>query len=418
MKRVLVLAHGHPDFSKGGAEHAAHHLFTALRRRPDCESWFVGRNGTASLQHTGTPFATPPGENELLFSVNTDGFDFSSSYPRFLTQDFADLLRRLQPEVVHFHHYVNLGIEMLRVVRNTLPQARVVVTLHEFLAICNRNGQMMKTNGSLCYRSTPAECHLCMPHKSPQDYALRKLYVQALFESVDLFISPSEFLRSRYIEWGIPPQRIIMLENGLPHAPAVAARPVKPGQRRTRFAYFGQITPFKGLEVLLQAFEHLPAALRSEATLEIHGGGQHVFKQDFRERIDNALAAAPATVRYFGPYAPRDVARLMSQVDWVVVPSVWWENSPLVIQEAYRHGLPVISSDIGGMAEKVPDGVKGLNFRVGSAGDLAERMQYAIETEGLWERLHANIRPPLTEDEMAQQHLDAYAAIRRQGEAA
>jgi len=253
-----------------------------------------------------------------------------------------------------------------------------------------------------------------MPYKSPQDYALRNLYIRALFDCVDLFISPSQFLRSRYVEWGIPEQRIVMLENGLPEAGVSKPRSLATGQRRSRFAYFGQITPFKGLEVLLQAFERLPESLRAEASLEIHGGGHQVFRPEFRDAIDKAIAAASPTVRYFGPYAPRDVSRLMAKVDWVVVPSIWWENSPLVIQEAYRHGLPVISSDIGGMAEKVPDGITGLNFRVGSAGDLAERLQYAVETEGLWERLRANIRPPLTEDEMAQQHLDAYNGIERQ----
>ena len=55
----------------------------------------------------------------------------------------------------------------------------------------------------------------------------------------------------------------------------------------------------------------------------------------------------------------------MAEIDWVVVPSIWWENSPLVIQEAFLHGRPVICSDIGGMAEKVRHGVDGLHFRVG-----------------------------------------------------
>jgi glycosyltransferase involved in cell wall biosynthesis len=78
-------------------------------------------------------------------------------------------------------------------------------------------------------------------------------------------------------------------------------------------------------------------------------------------------------------------------VDWVVVPSIWWENAPLVIQEAFAHGRPVICSDIGGMAEKVTDGVDGLHFRAGDPQSLADTIERAVGTPGLWDRLRAGI---------------------------
>src|ERR1044071_1235531 len=83
----------------------------------------------------------------------------------------------------------------------------------------------------------------------------------------------------------------------------------------------------------------------------------------------------------------------MANFDWVVVPSIWWENSPLVIQEAFQHGRPVICSDIGGMAEKVAHGVNGLHFRAGDARSLASTIRTAAETPGLWERLREGIQP-------------------------
>jgi hypothetical protein len=76
----------------------------------------------------------------------------------------------------------------------------------------------------------------------------------------------------------------------------------------------------------------------------------------------------------------------MADVDWVVVPSIWYENAPLVIQEAFQHGKPVICSDIGGMAEAVTDGVDGLHFRAGSAGALSDTLLRAATTPGLWSR--------------------------------
>ena len=84
---------------------------------------------------------------------------------------------------------------------------------------------------------------------------------------------------------------------------------------------------------------------------------------------------------------------LAERADWVVVPSIWWENSPLVIQEAFMHGRPVICSDIGGMAEKVSDGVDGIHFRANDVQRLAEAIKAAATTPGLWEKLRDGIRP-------------------------
>jgi glycosyltransferase involved in cell wall biosynthesis len=88
----------------------------------------------------------------------------------------------------------------------------------------------------------------------------------------------------------------------------------------------------------------------------------------------------------------------MTNLDWVVVPSVWWENSPLVIQESFHFRRPVICSDIGGMAEKVKHGVNGLHFRAGDARSLADTIRTAAGTPGLWERLREGIQPvhPMT----------------------
>lgn len=406
--RVLMIAHGHPDFSKGGAEHAAYHLYEAVKAREGCDAWFLGRHGEPGLIHTGTPFALRPDAQELLFNAGAEHFDFSNTYPRHLTRDFAEFLQDIQPDVVHFHHYVHLGIEMIRVVRNVLPRARIILTLHEYLGICNNNGQMIKTNGQLCSRATPAECHLCMPGRSQPDFFLRELYIKSFFGLVDAFVSPSEFLKQRYVAWGLAAERIHVIENGLPEVEAAPVRPLANGERRNRFAYFGQITPFKGLEVLLDAFERLPSSVRREAQLDVHGGGQHHFTAEFQERIKTKLERASRQVHYYGPYTPRDLPKLIGRSDWLIIPSTWWENSPLVIQESYRHGRPLLCSDIGGMAEKVPDRVTGLHFRVGNPDDLAERIREAIETDGLWDALHANIRSPIGPAACLDAHLPLY----------
>jgi glycosyltransferase involved in cell wall biosynthesis len=101
----------------------------------------------------------------------------------------------------------------------------------------------------------------------------------------------------------------------------------------------------------------------------------------------------------------------MRQVDWVVVPSIWWENSPLVIQEAFLHGRPVIASDIGGMKEKVLEGINGIHFRMGSAEDLADKLSTALSEPALWDRLRDCAPHPIGHDEAARQHLDLYRKL-------
>ena len=98
----------------------------------------------------------------------------------------------------------------------------------------------------------------------------------------------------------------------------------------------------------------------------------------------------------------------MEQVDWVLVPSTWWENSPLVIQETFMHKRPIICSDIGGMAEKVEDGKTGLHFEARNSASLAATIRKACASPALWKKLSANIGPRLSMEDSAAQHMEIY----------
>ena len=187
-------------------------------------------------------------------------------------------------------------------------------------------------------------------------------------------------------------------------------RALTPGARRDRFAFFGQVTEFKGLHILLDAITRVPEAVWGEATLNVFGGNLEFQPEAFRTRFAALMERAGRRARFHGPYRPEDLPRLMAGVDWTVVPSIWWENSPVVIQEAFLHRRPPIVSDIGGMAEKVRDGVDGFHFRMGSPEDLADRLTQALQDEALWPHLvsAAPVPPDLTA--FAAQHLAAYGA--------
>lgn len=416
-ERILMVSHGHPDWSKGGGEIAAYSLFREFNHHPECNAVFMARSDMAHVHHGGTPFSLRNSSNELLFfSPHIDHFRFSQPNKRFVWQGFREFLERYRPTVVHFHHYEHLGLELLREVKNCLPAAALVLTLHEFLAICHHHGQMIKrTSGRLCYKADPTDCHRCFPDIAPTDFRLRELFVKSFFKLVDVFIAPSEFLRRRYIDWGLPAEKIVVLENGQSSATRLPSRLLRGGEDRNRFAYFGQISPYKGVDLLLEAITLLPAEFRQRMTFEIYGSNLEIQNAEFQQRFRDLLERAGACVRFYGAYESDELPEMMADIDWVVMPSIWWENSPLVIQEAFKYGRPVICADIGGMAEKVIDGQTGLHFRARRAYSLARVLERAASTDGLWEQLVMNLPEPLTVKQSAEEHLRLYRETRKDG---
>jgi glycosyltransferase involved in cell wall biosynthesis len=269
----------------------------------------------------------------------------------------------------------------------------------------------------LCYRALPRDCHECFPSISPQTFFLRERFIKSQFELVDLFLAPSEFLRQRYIEWGIPANKVRQEEYGRHAAPRRAWT-----QERTfrdRLGFFGQLSFFKGVNVLLEAMQILlhdaaqsPVDQVGELPhLRVHGANLELQPGEFQGRFKQLLKETESVVTYVGKYDHEQLPELMEHVDWVVVPSVWWENSPLVIQEAFQHGRPVICSAIGGMAEKVPDQVNGLHFMVGDPMSLAHAIRRAISTPGLWDRLRDGILPVYPMRDHVQRLTEIYGSL-------
>lgn len=404
--KVLVVAHGHPDFSVGGAEMAAFNLFNALKTNRDVtEVTFLARTDHASISPGGISLRRA---GEYLWRQDMGNwFKLQSAYPNTLHSTFRDFLREKAPDAVYIHHYANIGIEMLREVRTTLPNAFIALTLHEYIAICLRNGQMVK-NGSkrLCYRESLEDCTACFPEYSVQDFWLRKHYIQKHFEAANMFISPSEFLRQRYIDWGIPPEYLVVIENGQPTFELSSVKAPRT-QSRNRFGFFGQVTEYKGVDLLLQAMHMMKPEIRRSMVVEIHGANlemQGQWLQDLIEKMRNPLIAE-GSLRWVGPYEPRELQRRMENVDWVLVPSIWWENSPMVIQEAFCLRKPVICSAIGGMAEKVRHNVDGLQFEARNPLALADCLSHALTT-GLHDKLASNIQQPISYRLYAEKYLE------------
>jgi glycosyltransferase involved in cell wall biosynthesis len=400
--KVLYVLHNHPTVRPGGAEMYAIELYEALKTSDRIEPMLVAGmqpRGPQPAGHPGTPFKTLPEDpNQYLVLTEIEGMDFFLGTMRdksLYTVYFDEFLRSHQPDVVHFQHTQFIGYDLVSLVARVLPHAPIVYTLHEYLPICHRDGQMLRVSGELCTHESPRRCNECYPHRSLQHFFLRKQLIQRHLSNVDLFLAPSRFLLERYADWGIPRERLRFEDYGrlpvtVPPSGSEDESPNGDRRPRNRLAFFGQVNRYKGLDVLLRAMK-IVAKEHPDVHLWIHGANLAIQPEEMQQEFLASIAELEQNVTFTGAYDHARLPELMSAADWVVVPSRWWENSPLVIQEAFQYKRPVICSDIGGMAEKVTDGVNGLHSRVGDHVRLAETIGRAVGTPGLWEQLQAGI---------------------------
>jgi len=406
--RILTLAHGHPDHTMGGAEVAARDLFLAYRDREDVEdAWLLAR---ANLGAGPRGRISNLRENEFLWEQSLSDLFFMRAQNRHeVTGYFTEFLQFLRPTIVHSHHYFQLGLEHLRAIKRADPSIVTLLTLHEYLAICPNMGLMKSPHGKPCRSGRYFDHIACNPETSPEALWLRKHRFERYFDFVDLFVAPSSFLMERYVEWGIVRQRIVVIENGQPGTPVRGREELDEKRIRNRFGFFGQINEHKGLDVVLRGLASLSETQRQSIVLEVNGANLERQSRAL-QRIVEELAAPlmrEGVLRWRGPYERAELDDRMASVDWVIVPSTWYENSPLVIQEAYARGRPVIASDIGALREKVRHGVWGHLLPPGDAQAWARHIVKVAGDSALWDKLAVQLPTPPGISEAAEACLSA-----------
>lgn len=399
--RILYVSVFHPELVRGGAQQTAHELFRGARA--------AGLDATflASCEPSVAPALFKPGAivtgfdarpHEYLFL--SDSFEhtwYRNLNPRALAW-FAEFLRDLRPDVIHFHHFMTLGLDLFLVARRTLPEAKLVLTLHEFLGICKADGQMVRrTDRTLCERASPVRCHQCFPAVSPEMFQLREDWVKHAFSVIDAFIAPTDFVRRRYAEWGLPAEKLHVVTNAQQDYATSDYRVPIPAPRRAaanRFGFFGQFVDNKGLGVVFDAIEIYERTYDTPIFVDINGTNLRYASKEFQERFDAFLKDAKSLrnvqVQQLGAYAMGDLPARMGRVDWVLVPSIWWEIFGLVVSEAFMFRKPPIVSNVGGIGERVRHEHDGLLFEVGDPRRLAETLHRCATEEGLQARLAAN----------------------------
>jgi glycosyltransferase involved in cell wall biosynthesis len=173
---------------------------------------------------------------------------------------------------------------------------------------------------------------------------------------------------------------------------------------RLRLAFVGSLVWYKGVDVLVRAFARLDPA---RATLAVHGAFDPA--RDAHHAELERLGAGRVAFR--GQFHHAELAEIHANIDVLVVPSVWFENSPITIHEAFQFGTPVVTSDVGGMAELVPDQRCGLLFRTGDVGDLARVLGRLIDEPGLLQALSRDFPPVKSVAENAREMEFRYRSL-------
>ena len=397
--RVLKVIHGYPMRYNAGSEVYSQILCHALAERGHDVHVFTREEDPFAPDYALRQELDPDDERVRIHLVN-----HPRSRDRYrheaLDRQLGALLDELRPDVVHVGHLNHLSTSLIAEV--AARQIPVVYTLHDYWLMCPR-GQFMQMfpeePGDLWAACSGQEDRKCAercyaryfsgdPDAREQDIAgwtrwvaQRMAHVRRMAELVDVFVAPSRYLLGRYQrDFGLPAAKLTYLDYGFDRARLAGRRRVA-GEPFT-FGYIGTHIPAKGVHLLIDAF----GELKGEPRLRIWGRERGQNTAALRARAHALPEHARERIAWLPEYKnQRIVPEVFNRVDAVVVPSVWVENSPLVIHEAQQARGPVITGDVGGMAEYVRHEVNGLLFRHRDASDLARQMQRMVD-EPRWAR--------------------------------
>ena len=433
--RILLVTHLYLPQHRAGTEIYTHGIAKELRERGHevfvaTTQKDIGRTNLSLREREveGVPVL------ELTQNLFYRSFDETFQNPG-VTARFREILNRTRPDVVHFMHLLYWSLDCATLARER--GAKVFYTMHDFWLQCARFGQRLRADFSVCHTIDRDTCAACVATtkfalsplqrrvstvlagvrkvtrvdlgpagrrfekvlkgrsrrvddgaappvpgdvlaETARTLALREEAVRgALLAAVTRFFAPSRFLAEEFVQYGFPAAKVRYLRVGIDLEERALERiPAKDRSNENgsvRIAFIGTVAPHKGVHVLLDAWERL--ADKRGATLTIHGSLQHF--PAYVAKVKTRAQEVGAEVA--GAFARDLLPEILAKTDLLVVPSIWYENSPLVILEALKASIPLIVSDLGGMAELVREGVSGYRVPADDDRALADRLRAILE---------------------------------------
>jgi glycosyltransferase involved in cell wall biosynthesis len=351
---------------------------------------------------------------------------------------FNQLIKELNPEIIHFFHLSRLGSGLINV---ALAQSvKSYFTPTDFWTICPTS-QLMLSDGTQCLGPS-AHSGNCIVHLASETqkknvakfvsflplplvdsiaYAAKsKLPVKLPFKAeiaasskrlgivtsrmnrLAGIFSPTAFMTQKLLSFGVSRSLISDLPYGLDVSqfPGSIRSTVK-GKPLT-FGFVGALAPHKGCHVLIQSFNRLKDA---SVKLKIYGALDE--SSQYLQRLVS-LAANNSSIEFLGTFPNQDIATVMSRIDVLVVPSLWFENAPLVVHSALADKCPVIASSFPGITELIQDGLNGLLFEPGNSTMLVECLERLLAEPALLSRLSENCQPQDSIEHYVGHLLEAY----------
>ena len=399
--KVLKVIHGYPPLYNAGSEVYSQTLCRALAARHEVHVFT--REEDPYRPEDAMRVAADPGDPRVVLHI----VNVSRARDRFrhaaVDQRFVEVLDSFHPDVVHVGHLNHLSTTLVQEAAGR--EIPVVFTLHDYWLQCPR-GQFIQmfpedtaASWALCDGQEDRRCaERCYQRyftgatdEREQDVAhwtswvgRRMKSVRAMVELVDTFVAPSLYLHDRFkSDLGVPDSKLAFVPYGFDLARLSGRRRVE--DEPFTFGYIGTHIPAKGIDLLLRAF----GELAGDARLRIWGR-----PREGTPALEGIARSLPADqtrrVEWRGEYRNEDIVRdVLDQVDAIVVPSIWVENSPLVIHEALQARVPVITAAAGGMAELVRHEENGLLFRHRDPASLAQQMQRLADAPAFAQQLGA-----------------------------
>ena len=355
-----------------------------------------------------------------------------------------DFLKDISPDIIHIYHLIHLSSSIIDAAREL--RIPIVLTLTDFWFFCPK-WIRLKSDESLCGEDFSwRDCIWCLRKKNNVYDRITKtfheklleFYVQELISNnkfnfnvlnnsqvssllfavagrlpflksqlgkVDQIVCHSSFLSKVFLNKGY-------FHNGFkvvsPGTMSSSKLPSKNGQiSKITFGYFGGGREHKGPHVLLEAFREIKSA---NVNLKLYG--------DFPERKYvkelYRIANGDERIDFMGNYERAELIKILTGIDILVMPSIWYEAYGLSILEAFASKVPVIATDIGGIPEIVHDGHNGLLFKRGDVLGLKQKMECVINEPGLIQKFRENIPRVKSINEECNELLEIYKKLLRQ----
>jgi glycosyltransferase involved in cell wall biosynthesis len=358
-----------------------------------------------------------------------------------------EYVREFRPDVVHFMHLQGLSASVIPAVKSSgLP---ALYTATDFWAICPVV-DLRRHDGVLCEGPDMVHCPRCLagrmqtsrlrdaalhapdpalraaevaartplaqlvpPLRQLRDLRKRPDYIRRQVNSLDRVLAPTRLARDLLVRNGVDPRLVEVRRYGLDTSRIEAAvRAPRDSSSSLRIGFIGTLGPHKGCDLLIRAFRRLPG---SGAALAIYG--EPAGFGDFYAHLKR-LAAGDGRIEFRRPFPPQQIGEVLAGLDVLVVPSRWYENTPLVVYSAFAAGVPVVATDLGGLSEVVEHGKNGLLFKLDSADDLSDNLRRLLAEPDLLERLRAGTGPVKRLEDYVKELEELYTGLveRKRGE--